>query len=101
MPLDLYTARRFRESFQGALELLKASSVLVLLFVLLPQAARGTAYYVSCTGNDNNNGTSTSTPWATLAKASSHTYAAGDELLLENGLSGPRARSSQQAPAHR
>ena len=85
MHLDLHSGGRIRDSFQGALELLKASSGLLVLFVLLPQAARGTAYYVSCTGNDNNIGTSTSTPWATLVKASSHTYAAGDELLLQDG----------------
>lgn len=43
-------------------------------------------YYVSYTdGNDNNNGTSSSTPWKTLKKASSVTYQAGDQLLFKCG----------------
>jgi len=48
--------------------------------------AANTTYYVDCTGgNDANNGTSTTTAWATLTKASSVTYGAGDSILLKRG----------------
>ncbi|BBH22100.1 hypothetical protein Back11_34450 [Paenibacillus baekrokdamisoli] len=42
-------------------------------------------YYVSTSGSDTNNGTSTSTPWKTLTKVSSITFAAGDSILLKSG----------------
>ena len=51
--------------------------------------AVGTAHYVSSSsGNDNNDGTSSSTPWGTLAKASTITYQKGDQLLLKCGDTG-------------
>src|ERR1700722_14633691 len=39
-------------------------------------------YFVSCRGNDENNGTSSATPWATLSKASGERYGAGDQVLF-------------------
>lgn len=44
-------------------------------------------YYVSASGNDGNNGTSTGTPWRTIAKVNSpgFTYAAGDSVLFNRG----------------
>jgi hypothetical protein len=64
-----------------------AKVLCVPAFLLLAGAhlSCATIYYASCSGNDNNNGTSTSTPWATLSKASSADYAAGDQVLLQDG----------------
>ncbi len=45
----------------------------------------GTAYYVSNSGNDDNDGKSPETAWASLEKANSYRYKAGDVLLLERG----------------
>src|SRR5579859_6592206 len=59
--------------------------VLFGLLAFVPPLASGTTYYVSCTGSDSNNGTSTSTPWATLSKASSQAYLPGDQVLLLDG----------------
>jgi hypothetical protein len=45
-----------------------------------------TTYYVdNCVtvGNDANNGTSTSTPWLTIAHANVHRYHAGDSILFQ------------------
>jgi hypothetical protein len=42
-------------------------------------------YYVSPLGSDTNTGTSTSSPWQTLAKASSKAFKAGDQILLQGG----------------
>ena len=47
-------------------------------------SAAGTTYYVdSVAGNDYNDGTSTNTPWKTLTKVNSVTFAAGDQILLK------------------
>lgn len=64
---------------------LAGSFLFIAALTVLPQAANATTYYVSCSGNDANNGTSMSTPWATLAKASSQSYAPGDQVQLEDG----------------
>jgi chitodextrinase len=48
----------------------------------------GTTYYVDgLGGNDANAGTTPSSPWKTLAKASSAVLAPGDQLLLKRGVS--------------
>jgi len=48
--------------------------------------AAGTTYYVSHSGgSDSNSGTSPSSPWKTLTKLSSVTFAAGDIILLKAG----------------
>ncbi|MEZ4738108.1 MAG: hypothetical protein R2818_01840 [Flavobacteriales bacterium] len=41
---------------------------ILLVAAHLPLALSATIYYVSPTGNDSNNGTSTSTPWRTIAR---------------------------------
>jgi len=50
-----------------------------------PVVAANTTYYVDCAGSDTNNGTSTSTPWRTMARASQQTYGAGDSILFKRG----------------
>ena len=45
-----------------------------------------TIYYVDATnGNDNNNGTSPSTPWKTLAKINNFSFQPGDKIFLKRG----------------
>ncbi len=68
--------------------------VLALLLSIVPLGitevahASGTTYYVdSVAGNDNNNGTSTSTPWKTLTKVNGTTFQPGDEILFKSGSS--------------
>ncbi len=72
--------------------LLKKAPVRLVVFVSLLTAlsavvtAAATTYYVSqSTGNDGNNGTTSSTPWQTLTKVGSGTYGAGDSILLKSG----------------
>jgi hypothetical protein len=57
----------------------------VLLAALAPLAHATTYYLNSSTGSDSNSGTSSSAPWATLAKASGRTYAPGDQILFACG----------------
>jgi hypothetical protein len=47
--------------------------------------AFATTYYVSPTGSDSNNGTSTSTPWQTITKVNSAHFVAGDSVLFQGG----------------
>ncbi|MGB6537614.1 MAG: peptidoglycan-binding protein, partial [Xanthobacteraceae bacterium] len=42
-----------------------------------------TTYYVAADGNDDNNGTSPSTPWQSVAKVNAGTYYPGDQILFE------------------
>lgn len=49
------------------------------------QAVTGTTYYVSAVGSNANNGTSSATPWATIAKVNSTTLVAGDTVLFRKG----------------
>ncbi len=49
-------------------------------------AGWATTYYVdSANGNDNNNGTSSSTAWRTLGKVNAITFQPGDKILLKAG----------------
>ncbi|MEV0115599.1 right-handed parallel beta-helix repeat-containing protein [Streptomyces sp. NPDC050844] len=51
-------------------------------------AAEAKTYYVDCRrGSDNASGTSAGTAWRSLQKASAHTYAPGEKLLLRRGTS--------------
>jgi len=58
----------------------------LLLLIIFSQCLPAKTYYVAASGSDNNNGTSTSTPWKTLAKVSSYTgFVAGDQVLFNRG----------------
>ena len=56
------------------------------LLASLRMSAWATTYYVSSsTGNDGNNGTSSSTAWQTLGKVNAQTLQPGDLVLLKRG----------------
>ena len=44
-----------------------------------------TIYYVSPSGDDSNSGTSTSSPWKTVAKVNASRFQAGESVLFEGG----------------
>jgi hypothetical protein len=46
-----------------------------------------TAYYVSPTGSDTNNGTSPSTPWQTIARVNQQVYGPGDSINFQGNAS--------------
>ncbi len=48
-------------------------------------AATGIVYFVSPSGNDLNNGTSSSTPWQTIQKVNAQNFVPGDQVLFEGG----------------
>lgn len=59
----------------------------LLILFLLPLFSQAVVYYVSPSGNDANNGTSTSTPWRTIARVNQLGSAinAGDQVLFQRG----------------
>ena len=64
--------------------------VVLILFALLlyAQVSHGSTYFVdNCvvTGNDSNSGTSSTTPWLTVAKVNSISFNPGDTVLFEGG----------------
>jgi len=44
-----------------------------------------TNYYLSATGSDSNNGTSTATPWKSITKLNTVNYVAGDTVFFKSG----------------
>jgi hypothetical protein len=46
-----------------------------------------TIYYVSTTGSDSNNGTSTSTPWMTIGQVNRFVFSPGDHVYFQGGQS--------------
>jgi hypothetical protein len=57
-----------------------------ILLIVITFTASAKTYYVSGSGNDNNNGLSTTTPWKTIAKVSSFTgLVPGDAVLFNRG----------------
>jgi hypothetical protein len=60
--------------------------VVLAVLAITASPVQAASYYVdSVSGNDANNGTSTSTPWKTLTKVNATTFAAGDYLLFKAG----------------
>src|SRR5450759_37267 len=62
-------------------------TLFLLPFIIFGLTANATNYYFSVTGNDANNGTSTSTPWQTISKFNSvfSSRSPGDSLLFKRG----------------
>ena len=70
----------------AAAAIVAAACIAITPMVAYASPAAGTHYYLSCgSGNDSAAGTSTSTAWNTLAKASSVTFGPGDTLSLRDG----------------
>ena len=61
--------------------------ITVVLLIVLSFTANATTYYFAASGNDANNGTSTSTPWKTLSKFNSvfSSRSPGDNFLFNRG----------------
>ena len=62
-------------------------NALIIAFLILSTIASATDYYISSSGNDANNGRSSSTPWKTIAKVNSafSIMKPGDRILFKRG----------------
>lgn len=58
---------------------------LIIAFLVFSTIASATDYYISSSGNDKNNGLTSSTPWKTIAKVNSTVLSAGDKVLFKRG----------------
>jgi hypothetical protein len=59
--------------------------LLTVILLFLTSNSFATNYFVSNTGSDSNNGLTTGTAWATIAKVNSFTFASGDSILFKRG----------------
>lgn len=59
--------------------------IVLLAFLSLCHFSFATNYYVAANGNDNNSGTSPSSPWKTINKVNSFTFKPGDQILFNRG----------------
>ena len=66
---------------------MKKPLTLLILVLAICLNSKATNYYIAASGNDANNGTSTSTPWKTLSKLNSFfsSLKAGDNVYLNRG----------------
>jgi hypothetical protein len=62
-----------------------ASAWALALLFLIALPAHATTYYVAAAGSDSNNGTSTGTPWQTIAKVNGSMFSPGDSILFNRG----------------
>jgi len=65
-----------------------AKNIRLILFLtlgLLSTTLHAKTYYVSSLGTNSNNGTSAATPWQTIAKVNSFTFALNDIVLFQRG----------------
>ena len=71
------------------INLYKSLSLTLALTVLtvLSNPVAATHYYVSPTGSDSNNGTSTSTPWMTIGQVNRFVFSPGDHVYFQGGQS--------------
>ncbi len=60
-------------------------SIIIISFLLFSGIASATNYYVSSSGNDSNNGLSSSTPWKTIAKVNASSFLPGDNIFFNKG----------------
>ncbi|MDZ4711706.1 MAG: right-handed parallel beta-helix repeat-containing protein [bacterium] len=65
----------------------KFFTILLCLLFIFTGYSISAVYYVSSTGNDNNNGLSTSAAWKTITKVNSSmsSFNAGDQILFKRG----------------
>lgn len=82
--------------FRFPLDTLRSTAAVLAAVALALAAAPAAAaiYYLAPGGNDSNNGTSTSTPWATISKANSALRAGDTVILLPGSYSGTIAPST-------
>ncbi len=69
----------------ASLRMTGLDGVILLLWILSATASATTYYVSSSTGNDANNGTSSSTAWQTIAHVNGQSFQPGDSILFKRG----------------
>jgi hypothetical protein len=60
-------------------------NALIIAFLIFSTIASATDYYISSSGNDSNNGLSSSTPWKTISKINASSFSPGDAIFFNKG----------------
>ena len=60
-------------------------NLFIAIFSTLCFTANATTYYFAANGNDNNSGTTSSSPWQSLNKLNSLNLQPGDNVLFRSG----------------
>jgi uncharacterized repeat protein (TIGR02059 family) len=60
-------------------------NILIVLLLFFSIITSATDYYISSSGNDANNGLSSSTPWKTIAKVNASSFLPGDTIFFKRG----------------
>ncbi|MEV6483032.1 LamG-like jellyroll fold domain-containing protein [Streptomyces sp. NPDC051576] len=80
--------RRTRSALRLVISILAFCLVTASMTLAAPsaQAAGCTTYYISsASGSDSNDGCTTATPWKTLTNVNATTFAAGNQILFQDG----------------
>lgn len=80
-----YRLRSSRKALAATGAFALASAGAGILAIPSAEAATNTTYYVSTSGSDSNAGTSTASPWKSLAKVDATTFQPGDRILFQAG----------------
>ena len=64
---------------------MKPIFITLYLFIAFATTLQAKNYYISAAGNDANDGLTTSTPWKTINKVNSFSFAANDYILFRRG----------------
>ncbi len=59
--------------------------LLFVLFIFICNTIHAKSYYISAAGSDVNSGTSPASPWQTISKVNSFTFAPNDSILFKRG----------------
>ena len=82
------------------MKLFKTSILTLSLLLITMSRIFAVTYYVSNTGRNTNNGTTTSTPWQTIAKVNAGNYAAGTIIAFKGGQTFTGGLSFTSTNAH-
>ena len=78
-------SRRTRQALTLLGGLALAAAGTGILTAPAAHATTGITYYISTGGSDSNSGTSSSSPWRSLAKVNATTFQPGDRILFQTG----------------
>ena len=61
------------------------SRIVIVVLLMVSTSLEAKTYYVSCSGNDANDGTSLENPWASIEKVNRTKFSPGDKILFQAG----------------
>src|SRR6185436_20081735 len=75
----------YKYFFDHRITLIIIKRIIFFAILLFSTSLQARNYYIASTGNDTNDGLTTATPWKTIPKINSFTFAANDYILFRRG----------------